>query len=189
MIDWVMKAEGVSFRHAVELLRERYLPSLVAEVPRGRPAADDRKHPKQSSVKKLPKFAETSEGGGALMKRVVAYYHEQLEQSPEAQEYLRSRGLGHPELLERFQLGFANRTLSYRLPAKQVKAGQELRGRLQELGVLRASGHEHLNGSVVFPITNERGEVVELYGRKITKGLRKGTPLHLYLPGVPTHAH
>jgi len=27
------------------------------------------------------------------------------------------------------------------------------------------------------------GEVVEMYGRKITAGLREGTPLHLYLPG------
>jgi DNA primase len=38
-----------------------------------------------------------------------------------------------------------------------------------------------LNGSVVFPIFDRAGAVVQLYGRKITDGLRKGTPLHLYL--------
>src|SRR5438034_7462411 len=38
VIDWVMRAEGVSFRHAVELLREE-LPSLAASAaPATRPA-------------------------------------------------------------------------------------------------------------------------------------------------------
>lgn len=35
----------------------------------------------------------------------------------------------------------------------------------------------------MIPVVDEHGEVTELYGRKITPGLRKGTPLHLYLPG------
>ncbi|HEY6727819.1 MAG TPA: CHC2 zinc finger domain-containing protein [Polyangiaceae bacterium] len=183
VIDWVMKAEAVSFRHAVELLRERHFSSLVAEPRRGRPASDGRVYPKKSVSKKLPEFAEPSAGDALLLRRVVDYYHEQLGQSPEALEYLRSRGLESAELIEHFKLGFSNRTLGYRLPAKQVKSGEELRGRLQDLGILRSSGHEHLNGSIIFPIFNERGEVVELYGRKISAGLRKGTPLHLYLPG------
>ncbi|MDX2227287.1 MAG: hypothetical protein SFY92_09390 [Verrucomicrobiae bacterium] len=35
---------------------------------------------------------------------------------------------------------------------------------------------------MVFPITDRVGDgVVQLYGRKITEGLRKGTPKHLYL--------
>ena len=46
----------------------------------------------------------------------------------------------------------------------------------------RESGHEHL-GSLVVPILNEHGEVQGAYGRKINDHLRKGTPLHLYLPG------
>ena len=48
---------------------------------------------------------------------------------------------------------------------------------------MRESGHEHLNGSLVVPIFDEAGRVVEMYGRKITTKLREGTPLHLYLPG------
>jgi len=35
----------------------------------------------------------------------------------------------------------------------------------------------------VVPVFDEEGRVAELYGRKITPGLRPGTPLHLYLPG------
>jgi DNA primase len=49
--------------------------------------------------------------------------------------------------------------------------------------VYRESGHEHFNGSLVIPVISERGEVTEIYGRKIVKALRPGTPLHLYLPG------
>jgi hypothetical protein len=48
---------------------------------------------------------------------------------------------------------------------------------------MRASGHEHLNGSLVVPVFDEEGRVAELYGRKIRNDLRPGTPLHLYLPG------
>ncbi len=48
---------------------------------------------------------------------------------------------------------------------------------------MRESGHEHFNGSVVFPVIDLHGNITEMYGRKITAGLREGTPLHLYLPG------
>jgi DNA primase len=106
-----------------------------------------------------------------------------LKQSPEALEYLQKRGLTHPDMLAHFRLGFANRTLGLRLPAKNRKAGDEIRTRLAKLGVIRESGHEHFNGSVVFPIFSRAGEVTQMYGRKVKANLREGTPLHLYLPG------
>ncbi len=108
---------------------------------------------------------------------MVGFYHETLKNSPEALRYLESRGLTHPEIVDRFKLGFANRKLGLTLPDKNRKAGADLRGRLQRLGILRAeSGHEHMNGSVVFPIFSLDGEVLGMYGRKITPGLREGTP-------------
>ena len=106
-----------------------------------------------------------------------------MKESGEAAAYLGSRGIENAELVETFKLGFANRTLGYRLPPKQVKAGATVRAQLQRLGVLRESGHEHMSGSLVVPIFDEHGAVVEMYGRKITPGLRPGTPLHMYLPG------
>jgi DNA primase len=62
-------------------------------------------------------------------------------------------------------------------------SGGALRSHLARLGVIRPSGHEHFNGSLVVPVHDEAGAVVELYGRKVTAKLRKGTPTHLYLPG------
>ena len=160
VIDWVMKRDGVSFRHAVEVL-------LAGE---GKPLEAD-----------LELDPEASDA--ELLGAVADFYHETLKRSSEAIEYLRARGLDSVELIDRFGLGLANRTLGYRLPHSRLKAGQRVRGRLQELGVLRASGHEHLSGSLVVPLRGESGEVVQLYGRKLRDNLRAGTPLHLYLPG------
>jgi DNA primase catalytic core len=174
VIDWVMRAEGVSFRHAVELLREDHLP--LAAHPSAKP-------PRISTVPKLPAPVARDADDRALLLQVVSYYNETLKTTPEALKYLEGRGLKSSEMIDRFQLGFANRTLGYRLPEKNRVAGAELRGRLQKLGIYRESGHEHFNGSVVIPIFNASGQVVQMYGRKITPGLREGTPLHLYLPG------
>jgi len=171
VIDWVMKAQGVSFRHAVELLRE--------ELPLDVPVCAA----KRSTVAKLPVPFEPDAEDSALLGQVVSIYHETLKQSPAALSYLESRGLVHPEVVSHFQLGFADRSLGYRLPAKNRKAGAAIRGRLQKLGILRKSGHEHFNGSLVVPIVDEQGRVVEIYGRKVTANLRPGTPHHLYLPG------
>ena len=174
VIDWVMRAEGISFRHAVELLKQENLP-LAAQP--------GTKLPQRSTVPKLPAPVSRDADDRALLLQVARYYHETLKNSPDALKYLQGRGLTSSEMIEHFQLGFANRTLGYGLPEKNRVAGAELRGRLQKLGVLRESGHEHFNGSVVIPIFNREGEVVQMYGRKITPGLRPGTPLHLYLPG------
>ena len=170
VIDWVMRAEGVSFRHAVELLQADYQPSTVTGA-------------KRSTVQKLPTALAGDAEDARLLLQVVDYYNETLLGSAAALSYLEKRGIASPEAITRFKLGFANRTLAYRLPAKNRKEGAKVRGQLQRIGLLRSSGHEHFNGSLVIPVLNLQGEVTEVYGRKITEGLRPGTPLHLYLPG------
>jgi DNA primase catalytic core len=171
VIEWTMRAEGVSFAHAIELLRDGALPSK----PRSRST--------RSTVAKLPPLLPADTGERELLERVVDFYAETLREDPEALAYLERRGLGDPALRERFRLGYANRTLGYRLPARNRKAGAELRGKLAALGIMRPSGHEHLAGSLVVPICDEDGAVVQLYGRKVSEALRVGTPRHLYLPG------
>ncbi len=173
VIDWVMKAEGVSFRHATELLLADYSPSLVA----------DPGSVKHSTVRKLPTALEHNAEDTKLLRQVVDYYHEVLKQSPEALAYLEKRGLTL-EAIDHFKIGFANRSLGYRLPEKNRKEGAAIRGQLQRLGLYRASGHEHFSGSVVVPVVDEAGQITEVYGRKINDNLRKGTPKHLYLPGA-----
>ena len=173
VIDWVMKCQGISFRHAVELLRADH-PSLTEAAEPVR----------QSTVRKLPPPIDRDAGEADALLQAVNYYHDTLKQTPEAQAYLQKRGLQSSEMIGHFRLGFANRTLGLRLPSNNRKAGAEIRGRLQKLGIIRESGHEHFNGCVVFPIFDRTGQVVEIYGRKIADGhLTAGTPVHLYLPG------
>jgi DNA primase catalytic core len=167
-IDWMMKAKGVSFRHAVELLREGTIDLPAAKCGR---------------IRVLPPPVRFDTDDQALLAETIGYYHERLKQSPEALGYLAKRGIRDEALIERFKLGFADRTLGLRLPEKNRKAGAEIRARLQKIGLWRESGHEHFNGSVVIPVIAASGEITEVYGRKITEGLRPGTPNHLYLPG------
>ncbi|MGH8077339.1 MAG: CHC2 zinc finger domain-containing protein, partial [Lysobacter sp.] len=196
-IDWVMKLDGVSFRHAVELLRDAQggasaasdsaLP-LVAGCAGAAAAStsDASAEPKaltRLTVRKLDAPLPANADDAAALQRVVGFYHETLKQSPDALAYLQARGLQHPELIERFQLGYANRTLAYRLPEKNRQAGAAIRAQLQRVGILRESGHEHFNGSLVVPVLDAHGSVVEIYGRKLLDNLRTGTPKHLYLPG------
>jgi DNA primase len=175
-IDWVMKRRGVSFRHAVELLRE-----AGGSAPCPSPLAASDLPP--TPVRGLASPVSLDEDDAAVLSRVVSYYHACLKRTPAALAYLERRGIGSAEAIETFRLGFADRTLGLRLPDKRRKEGAELRSRLERLGLYRASGHEHFTGSLVIPVLDAEGQVAEVYGRKITDNLRPGTPLHLYLPG------
>jgi DNA primase catalytic core len=175
VILWVMRAEGVSFHHALELLKRDHFSLAAGPI---QPV-------KQSTVRKLPPLIDATADDKKLLGTVVDYYHRTLKDSPEAQQYLVKRGLQSSEIIDRFKLGYANRTLCLHLPASNRAAGEAQRTRLKELGILRNQkpGHEHFNGSLVIPVFNLSGDVVEMYGRKITPNLRAGTPDHLYLPG------
>ncbi len=130
VIDWVMRVEGVSFRHAVELFRDGVAPTRLTESGPAR----------VSTVTKLPSPLERTADDRELLERVVGFYAPALKECQDALGYLQRRGLVHPELVDTFRLGFADRTLGYRLPAKNRQAGAEIRGRLQRLGVIRGFG-------------------------------------------------
>ncbi len=115
-----------------------------------------------------------------LMNHVIGFYHRAFLNDPKAMKYLESRHCMHPEAVKRFKIGYANRTLGYRIPGTTAD-GKQLKTKLKTLGIIRKSGHEHMSESVVFPIAGLEGQALQMYGRKITKGLRKGTPEHLYL--------
>ncbi|HVR26749.1 MAG TPA: CHC2 zinc finger domain-containing protein [Candidatus Polarisedimenticolia bacterium] len=175
VIEWVKRAEGVSFSHALELLKRDYLPSATTSAS---------PPPKICTVPKLPPLFEPTIDDQKLLGVVVDYYHATLKQTPGAQQYLIRRGLQSAEMVEHFRLGFSNRSLNYHLPDKNRVEGARQRGRLEELGIFREkSGHEHFVGSLVIPIFDLSGQVVQMYGRKINDNLRAGTDYHLYLPG------
>ncbi len=117
-----------------------------------------------------------------LLAQVIDYYCRTLKEATEGLDYLRSRGVTVGEAIDHFRIGYANRTLGLTLPTMDSKAGRDIRARLQQVGLFRNSGHEHMNGCIVFPITaaDGSGQVVDIYGRKVGTHLRKGTPLHMH---------
>ncbi len=172
VIDFRMEISGESFRAAVESLAAAYLPGMTLEE------SEEKVEP--FAPGDVKQWLEASDE--ELRLRVVDYYRDRLLATRRGKEYLEKRGLFDAAMVGRFGIGFADRTLGLRLPIKQVKAGEALRSRLQGLGILRGdSGHEHLNGSIVIPIRDLSGRIVQLYGRKVTPNLRAGTPRHLYL--------
>ena len=123
-IDWVMKLRGVSFRHAVELLKSDHAPSLAA--------SSVGETPIKSTVRSLPPPIAFDADDQVLLNQTVDYYHQTLLASPEALAYLAARGLNHPELISCFKLGYANRTFRFAPPVKQNMTGEAIRTRLQK---------------------------------------------------------
>jgi DNA primase len=82
VIDWIMKAQGVSFRHAVELLRSDH-PLLAAP---SEPV-------KISTVRKLPTPIHRSADDKQLLLDIVDFYNKTLRKAPDALAYLQKRGL------------------------------------------------------------------------------------------------
>lgn len=95
VIGWVMKAEGVSFRHAVELLREG-LPSLAAFAAGPNSSigySTTHSIPvKRSTVRKLVSPLGLDAHDQALLDQVIDYYHATLKQSPDALAIRKNEG-------------------------------------------------------------------------------------------------
>ncbi len=183
VIDWVMRSEKVGFREAVERLQQ--LAGGLQADPIGRDQADGSPaEPPPEASGEPARVLEPWMDERELWDRTVAYYRESLGRSEEARAYLEHRGLGAPEVLDHFEVGFSDRTLARQMPPRRTKPGQRFRKRLQDLGIMRPrSGQEHMTGRVTLPTRDESGLVVGLYGRIVQDPHGSGTPKHLYLPG------
>jgi DNA primase catalytic core len=172
-IQFVEHHDGISFRHAFELLNQGGTAAFAAQPLQ-----------KQTTVPRLPCPLDPAADDATLFRQVTGYYHERLKQTATARAYLAWRGLDSDELIDRFQIGFADRTLGLRLPEKNRKEGDALRTRLTQLGLWRDSGHEHFNGCIVVSLHNEQGQIVSLYGRRASRpAATRGELRHLYPPG------
>jgi DNA primase catalytic core len=170
VFNLVQKAENVSFRRAADILLE-----ISGSMPKSQVIKTHTGTKHQILVNPDNGLADTE-----LKNHVVDFYHRAFLSDPKAMKYLEGRHCMHPEAARLFKIGYANRTLGYRVPMTTAD-GKRLKARLNKIGIFRKSGHEHLSGSVVFSIMDLNGNPVQMYGRKITAGLRKGTPEHLYL--------
>lgn len=179
-IDWVMRMKGMGFRQAVEWLARENSISLteLAELKKQAEGKEQKEMPDKVEIERTVEKSDAE-----LLKQAVELYHEVLKKSQVALGYLESRGLNNSEMIDKFRLGYSNRSLLTELPAQRNQATNKLRERWQEVGLLRETGHEHFNNCIIVPIFNELGEVVEMYGRKVVTTVRSDMPLHLYMKG------
>src|SRR6056297_2746256 len=91
-IQFVQWHDGVSFRHAFELLANGG--TTAFQQTNG--------HTRKTTVPKLPCPLETTAEDAELLDQVADYYHERLRQSRSALDYLASRGLDDEDLVKRF---------------------------------------------------------------------------------------
>ncbi len=152
VIRFVMEMEGISYGEALRKLAERY----------GIPMEEEGDRSLDRSLR---------ERYLSIYREVVRFYREALDRSKEAQAYLRGRGI-RSEVVEKFLLGYAPGgwdTLTKRLlglgfdEASLVESG--VVSRSEETGRL----YDRFRHRLIFPIQDERGEVIALAGRKLSE--------------------
>ncbi|MBU0679881.1 MAG: toprim domain-containing protein [Proteobacteria bacterium] len=110
-----------------------------------------------------------------LLARVVDYYQHTFSEDSQGLDYLKERGINDHQSLNDFGVGFVNGSLRDILPDDE-----DVIKTLKELGILNKKGNEIFYNCVVFPLYDQDGAVVNLYGRNISA---ENQVNHLYLAG------
>jgi len=157
-IRFVELFDQVDFKEAVNRLSDN---GFKIKPSKAKPSK-----PKQTTVKEKK-----------LLARVVSYYQHTFTQDGRGLNYLKQeRGIQDNQSFEDFGAGYVNGTLLEILPEDP-----EVISALKRIGILNEKGHEMFYNCVVFPLLSEGGDVVSLYGRRITD--EPGSARHLYLSG------
>ena len=162
-IGFVMQYSGLGFIDAVEDLASH----IGMQVPRDAPE----RHA-QEAARKAP-LTE-------LMALAAKFYRDQLKQSPKAVDYLKGRGLSG-EIAARFGLGYAPddwQGLENIFPNYDDQA-------LAECGLVivneQGRRYDRFRDRIMFPILDQRGNVIGFGGRVIGEG----EPKYLNSPETP----
>ncbi len=147
VISFVMMREGVSFQEALAILA---IPVGLDEGVR----------------------TEGTERG-YIFCAAADYWSKCLGGSSSARSYIERRGIGSPEITERYGIGFApgrTRTRDWLL-TKGFEVSE-----IEAAGLVNRRGLDSFFGRVTFPLV-EDGKVVNVYGRSLSNNYR-----HMYLP-------
>lgn len=153
IFDWVMKTENVEFREALQILA-KYAGVELRE-----------RNPGERSAKLKMQ---------AAMEEALAFFSEALSKSSQARAYCDERGLDH-DVRARWELGYA------------PEVGDALANHLKRKGFVLAECkslflvepdstggyYDKFRGRLMFPIRDERGDLVAFGGRVLGDGLPK----------------
>jgi DNA primase len=162
VFSWVMRAEGLEFREALEMLAERAGVTLVRPAARPQAAAENQFD--RRSLLRAMAWAEQQ-------------YHECLLRSPEAEparRYLADRGI-NDDSVAKFRLGFAPSEWDWLL--KRARAGGISEAVLERVdcAVRRDGGgfYDRFRGRLMFSIRDVRSRPIAFGGRVLPELARE----------------
>jgi DNA primase len=164
----VEKMRGCGFKEALEFLKAfagKNLPVQIAgaEVPSApEPEPWVQMNPKSDANVPINISLDT----------VCDFCHKKMYENRNATNYFTETRKIDGSLIQRFKIGFSDGSL-----LKIVSNGQK--ESLKALGIITKKGREHFYGCIIFPVLDDIGHVVGMYGRRITEE----EPKHLYLSG------
>jgi DNA primase len=127
------------------------------------------------------KASPTTNPDHLLLAEALEHYKYVLKNTPLALDFMERRSVSAPGVIETFQLGYSNKSLIGLLPTLQSNAGKAKRAEMERVGVIRHGGHETLVVSLIIPLFDAEGRVVQLYGRRVGTPPSRDTPLDKYL--------
>jgi len=100
-----------------------------------------------------------------LLKRVADFYRQSLSEDSKAMAYLRDKLFVHRNVvIDDLGLGYSNGSLVDALPDDPA-----LVSKLTSLSILDQRGNEKLSDCLVVPLTDQAGNIINLYARSIEK--------------------
>ena len=161
-IGFLMEYSGLGFVDAIKELTSR----VGMQVPE-----EEARRPHDG-----PKLTTLAE----IMARAAKYYYEQLKRSEKAIDYLKRRGLSG-EIAQRFGIGYAPDNWQ----GLEAAFDDYSRPELQQAGLVirneQGRLYDRFRDRVMFPIINQKGEVIAFGGRVIGEG----EPKYLNSPETP----
>ena len=161
-IGFLMEYSGLGFVDAIKELASR----VGMQVPE-----EEARRPHDG-----PKLTTLAE----IMARAAKYYYEQLKRSEKAIDYLKRRGLSG-EIAQRFGIGYAPDSWQ----GLEAAFADYSRPELQQAGLVirneQGRLYDRFRDRVMFPIINQKGEVIAFGGRVIGEG----EPKYLNSPETP----
>lgn len=112
-IDYVMLLKGLGFRQAVEWLASSFSITLDYEK------AEENYRKEITSVDRIDMEKVLDKSDVQLLGQAIELYHQTLKTSNAALGYLETRGLNSMEMIDKYKLGYSNRTLLQTLPTQR----------------------------------------------------------------------
>jgi len=175
VFDWLMVTEKLDFAGVVKRLKQEYVKfQSVKSRAENEPEPIDIFEPRYQKALAL----------------LVDYYHNNFKAKKDGAGFMLKRGIIYGELVDDFKIGLSDGSLVEEINDPQILES------LVDLGILKkpqastnGNGHlkEHFAGRVIFPVIDENGLVVQIYGRNISSigakhMLLSGAPLGLFNP-------